>query len=166
MLSPCSPRIIARTCVAGSLSVDAMREQKREVSSAVREDVHGIRDHHHDGLLLQPGLLEAPQNAEEEGDIAVDEIEAGLVGLAAQAGGDADEVRIGAIGVRARLDVLVSGKGGAMHEVQRLALGGGLVGIEQRDLFYDPGALQGECRAGPDAPAPAYDCNFHDVAIC
>ena len=35
MLSPCSPRIMARTWVAGSFSSAAMSEQKRELSSMV-----------------------------------------------------------------------------------------------------------------------------------
>ena len=87
--------------------------------------------------FLIPACLRLCEDAVEERDVAVDEIEARLVRLAAQTGGDADDVRIRAIGVGAGVDVLVRAKCRAVEEVERLALGRGLVGVEDDDLLDD-----------------------------
>ena len=53
------------------------------------EDVDRVGDDEDDRVLLQAGGLERVEDLLEERDVAVDQIEPALVGLAAQAGGDA-----------------------------------------------------------------------------
>jgi hypothetical protein len=48
-----------------------------------------------------------------------------------------------------------------VEKVEGFAFGRGLVGVEQHDFLYEPGALQGECGTGADAASAANDCYFH-----
>ena len=130
------------------------------------EDVHGVRDHKNDRVFFHPGGLEAFEDAEEEGHIPVDEIEAGLVGFAAESGGDANDVGVFTIRVGAGGNFLVRAVGGAVQKVEGLAFGGGLIGVEKDEFADDSGALESEGRAGSDPPAAADDGYFHGIIIC
>jgi len=104
MVSPCSPRIIARTWVGGRFKELEISEQKREVSRTVpspstwEAGKPGLLDSKlgpmstglettYDDRFFHPRTLEALENSEKERDVAVDEVEAGLVRFAAEPGG-------------------------------------------------------------------------------
>jgi hypothetical protein len=85
-----------------------------------------------------------------------------FVRLAAQAGRDADEVRLRAVGISAGAYILVGAISRAVQQVKRFALRGRLIRIEQNDVLYHAGTLKRECRAGTDPTAAANDCYFHN----
>ena len=152
MLSPCSPRIVAVTCVGGSFSASAIRLRNRAESSCVprpitcvggqaelrrrqvRQDVDGVRDDQHDRLPLQTRRLDLAEDVQEQLDVAVDQVEPALVGLAPQAGGDADEVALGDRLVAGRPDPLVGHERGAVEQVEGLAPAEVGVDVDQVDL--------------------------------
>ena len=140
MLSPCSPRIRAETCVGGALELlgdqaaEADRVELRAqadapataAASAARPPGRsarrpGSRRPARSRPCLMPDLADLGQDAQEQIDVAIDQVEPALVGLAAQAGGDADHV--------ARRHVLVAAgarsagrpSAGAVQQVERLA---------------------------------------------
>ena len=110
MLSPCSPRISACTCdgrhlqtlgqvaaEAGRVELraqaeDALPRQTAALHRQVRQHVHRVADDDEIGVVLEAGRLDLIEQRQEQIDVAVDEVEPALVGLAAQAGGDDDDV--------------------------------------------------------------------------
>ena len=128
-----------------------------------REHVHGIGDDEDDRVLLQPRALERIENLLEERDVAVDQIQPALIRLAAQPGGDADQIRIRAFLVPAGVDLLIAGDAGAVEQIERFALGHLFVGIEDVDFADDAGALQRERRVDPTLSAAADDADFHSL---
>ena len=114
--------------------------------------------------MLQAGRLDLAEDAEEQIDVAVDQVEPALVRLAAQAGGDADEVaRRGSPRSRRR------GCAGRPRARRRAA--GRAPGPRQRSALTSirsisltiAAALQGERRARADQSAAADDADFHGV---
>src|SRR5581483_8133861 len=89
----------------------------------VGEDVDGVADDKEVRALLQAGLLHLIEQAQEQIDIAIDEIEPALVGLAAQAGGDDDDLAVLDLCHVAGADALTADDAGAVQEVEGLALG-------------------------------------------
>ena len=75
--------------------------------------------------FLQAGGLDLSEDVEEQRDVAVDQVEPALVGLSAQAGGDADQVAGGDQFVGAGTDALIGDEGCAVQEVEGLALARG-----------------------------------------
>ena len=59
-------------------------------------------------------------------------------------------------------DALVAGQAGAVQQVEGLALGHVLVGVDQAHVADDAAALQGEGRHAADQAAAADDADFHD----
>ncbi len=80
-----------------------------------------------------------------------------LLGLAAQPGGDADEIRVGDLLVVPGVDLLIAGHARAVEQVERLARGHLLVGIEDVNFADDAGALKGKRRVATDPSAAADD---------
>ena len=158
-------RAEARAVEHGAETDDLLPREAEAFGGELGEDVDRIGNNEDDGALFQSGLLEAVEDAVEESDVAVDEIETGFVRLAAESGGDADEVGRRAVGVGACVDVLVGAIGRAVQQVEGLAFGGGLIGVEDDEVFHDPGALQGEGGATADAAAAADDGYFHDGVL-
>ena len=156
-------RAEARAVEHGAEADDLLPREAEAFGGELGEDVDRVGDDEDDGGLFQSGLLEAVEDAVEEADVAVDEVEAGFVRLAAESGGDADEVGCRAIGVGAGVNALVGAVGSAVQEVEGFALGGGLVGVEDDEVFHDPGTLQGEGGATADAAAAADDGYFHVI---
>ena len=139
MLSPCSPRIRAVTCVGGSSSFSAIRLRNRAVSSwvprpitcvggqvelangQIGQDIDRIGDDQHDRVALEAGRADLAEDAQEELDVAIDQVEPALVGLAAQAGRDDDDVALGNRLVAGRADPLIGDQRGAVEQVEGLA---------------------------------------------
>ena len=113
-------------------------------------------------VLAQARGLDAVENLHEQRDVAVDEVEARLVRFAAQAGGDEEEVAVRGASVIARVNFLVAGERAAVQEVERLAFGHVLVGVEDLQLGHEAAALQRKRRAGTHAAAAADDGDFHN----
>ena len=127
----------------------------------IGEDVDGIGDDQHDRVLAHPGGADRRQDRAEELDVAVDEREPAFVGLAPQAGGDADHPGVGDVGIAARPDRLVGDRRGAVEEIERLAVGELGVGIDEDDLVDDPPELERETGRRADDPAATHDSDFH-----
>ena len=103
MLSPCSPRISACTWVGGRLqppgevAAEAGRVQLRAqtddplpgqaaaLHGKIRQHIDGVADDDQVGIVLEPGRLDLVEQRQEQVDVAVDQVEPALVGLAAQA---------------------------------------------------------------------------------
>src|SRR5690606_7106415 len=107
------------------------------------------------------GLADVYEDGREERDVAVDEVEARLVGFAAQAGGDDVDVAVGRGGVVAGGDALAADHRAAVQEIEGLAGGVVGVGVDELDVRDDAGALQGKRGVGSDAAAAADDGDFH-----
>ena len=105
---------------------------------------------------LCPAFCDFAENAAEQLDVAIDQIEPAFVGLAPQAGGDADQIAVGNVFVAAGGDQLIGHQRRAVQQVERLP--GGQVGIDvdQRDLADDAAHLQARtpCTNRPDPPPP------------
>src|SRR5262249_2100455 len=115
------------------------------------------------GTLLQPGRLDLFEQAEEQIDVAVDEIEPALLGLAPKPGGDNDHVARGDVAHVAGRDALAAGEAGTVEQVGGRPLGHILVGIDQADTAGDAAALQGVGRHAAHQTAAADDGYFHVV---
>jgi hypothetical protein len=131
------------------------------VGGDVGEDIDGVRDDQHDGARFQSGLEALVENADEQVGVAVDEVEAAFIGLAAQAGGDADDVAGGNVLVAAGGDDLVGDAWCAVQQVERLSGGQLGVDIENRDFTDNAAALEGIRGGGADKTAAADDGDFH-----
>ena len=66
--------------------------QVEPLGRQVGEHVDRVGHHQHDGVLLEAGLGDLAQDAQEQIDVAIDQVQPAFVGLAAQAGRDADQV--------------------------------------------------------------------------
>ena len=77
----------------GAQADDLVWPAGRAGGGEIRQHVDRVGDDQDDGVLLQPGRLDLAEDVQEELDVAVDQVEAALVGLAAQAGGDHDRRR-------------------------------------------------------------------------
>ena len=179
MLSPCSPRIRAETCVGGSSSVSAIRLRNRAVSSWVPRPITwpggrsscvtaryvrtstGLETTSTMASCLMPGRSGLAENAEEQLDVAVDQVKPALVRLAAQAGRDEDHVALGNGLVAGRADPLVGDQRCAVEQVEGLAANLVGVQVDQVDLADDAAALQREGRRRADQAAAADDADFH-----
>src|SRR5262249_2350093 len=104
------------------------------------------------------------EQAEEQVDVAVDQVEPALVRLAAQAGRDDDHVTRRHVLHAARADALVAGQTGALEQVEGLTLGRVLGGVDQADAARHAAALQREARHAADQAAAADDAHFHGVS--
>ena len=58
----------------------------------VGQHVDRVRNDQHHGVVLVPDFRDFAQNAQEQIDVAIDQVEPAFVGLASQAGGDADQI--------------------------------------------------------------------------
>jgi len=137
------------------------RRQTQFLNSQIGEHVHGIGYHNHDRLALEPrggGLLE---NRQKELDVAIDQVQPALIGLAPQSGRNHDDVARGDEFVTAGADPLVGRQRGAVEQVERLAGGELGVGVDQVDGRNDPAALEREGRRGPHQPTAADDTASH-----
>ena len=124
------------------------------------EDVDRVGNDEDDRVLPQADTFERVEDLLEQRDIAVDQIEPAFVRLSAEASGDDHHVAVGAAVVAAGVDFLIAGDAGAVEEVEGLAGGELLVGVEQVDFADDPGTLQGKRRVGADPAAAADDGDF------
>ena len=126
-----------------------------------REDVDRVGDDEDDCFALQVRVAQRVQDLLEQLDVPVDQIEPALVGLAAKASGDANQIRVGGAVVAAIVDLLIAGDGGAVQQIERLALRHLLVGVEEMNLRDDRGALESESSIAAHASAAADDADFH-----
>src|SRR5262249_2688227 len=101
------------------------------------------------------------EDVQEQVDIAIDERQARLVWLAAQAGCDDDDVAIGDGFVSSCTDSLVGDQRRAVQEVERLAAGLIGVQVDEIDVASASAALKGECGRGADQTSAADDADFH-----
>ncbi len=141
---------------------DHLRRGQAELHRGqVRQHVDGVGNDQDDRRLLRPGGLDLAQDVQEQLDVAVDQVEPALVGLAAEAGGDADEVALGDRLVAGRPDPLVGRDRRPVEEVERLPPAEVGVDVDQVDPADDPAALQGERGTRADQPAAADDADLH-----
>src|SRR6266545_1316741 len=146
-------------------AIDLLPWQTTPLHREMGKDIDRVRDHEDVGILARARGFDAVEDLHEQCDIAIDEVEPRLVGLAAQSGGDEEEVAIGCARVVTRIDFLVAAEGAAVEQVERFALGHVPVGVEDLYLSDQSGALQGERRAGTDAATAANDCDFHEKRV-
>ncbi len=159
-------RAEARGVQHGAQAIDLLPRQAQSLHGQARENIDRVRDDEDVGVLAQAGGLDALENLREQRDVAIDEVEARFVGLAAQAGGDEKKIAVRGPGVIAGVNLLVTGEGAAVEQVQRFAFGHFFIGVEDLDLRDQPAALQGERGARPDPPAPADYGDFHKFKSC
>src|SRR5207248_3707184 len=139
----------------------ALPRQTAALHGEVGQHVDRVADDQDIRVVLEADLLDLVEDADEEVDVAADEVEAALVGLAAQAGGDDDDVAAGDLVHAAGADALVGDEAGAVEQVGRLALGEILVGVDEADAADDAAALQGERGRAADQATAADDADFH-----
>ena len=95
---------------------------------------------------LIPAEAGLTEDAQEQLDVAIDQVEPALVGLAAQAGRDDDDVALGNRLVAGRADPLIGDQRGAVEQVEGLAADLVGVQVDQVDLADHAAALQSEGR--------------------
>ena len=99
----------------GAQAKDTLPGQTAALHGKVRQHIDGITDNDEIGSFLELRLLHLVEDAGEQIDVAVDEVEPAFVGLAAQAGGDNDDVAVGDVAHVARVDALIGDQAGAMQ---------------------------------------------------
>src|SRR5207249_12036384 len=129
-------------------AIDLLPGQTASLHRQMREDIDRVRDHKDVGVLAKARGFEAVEYLREQRDVAADEVEPRLVGLAPQARGDEKEVAVRRARVVARINLLVTAKGAAVKQVKGFAFGQVLVGVENLDFGDQPGALKRERCAG------------------
>jgi len=125
-----------------------------DMDGELGENIHGVGNDEDVRVFAQPRAFHTFQDLNEQRHIAVDQVQARFVGLAAQPGCDQEEITIGRACIIARIDLLVTGQCAAVQQIERFTFGGGLIGIQQLHLCHQPATLQGKSRAGTD-PAPS-----------
>ena len=108
--------------------------QSEEADREVGQDVDGVGNDKHDGVLFHAGGFNAVKDLGKEADVTVDEIQTAFIGLAAQAGGDDKDVRVSSAVVITCIDALIVQAGSTVQEVEGLAVGKVLVGIKNLDF--------------------------------
>ena len=63
-------------------------------------------------------------------------------------------------------DALIGGQAGAVQQIEGLALGHVLVGVDEANAADDAAALQGVRRHAADQTAAADDADFHEISFC
>src|SRR5438046_3443503 len=121
------------------------------------------RDDKHVRFALHARRLDTIHDLHEQRDIAVEQIEAGLIGFAAQAGGDQENIAIGRAIVFADINLLVAGKSGPVQKIERFAFGHLFVGVEDLEFRNEAAALQRKGRTRTDSAATADDGDFHCI---
>ncbi len=131
----------------------------------IGQHIDGVGHDENDRIALDAGRVRLAEDAEKQLDVAVDQVEAALVGLAAQAGRDDDDIAFGNRFVARRADPLIGDERRSVEQVECLAAN--LVGVEvdQVDLADHAAALQSEGRRRPDQAAAANDADFHRVIL-
>ena len=117
----------------------------------VGQYIHGIRDDHEN--TGEAGGGEVRQNAFEDRDIFIDEIEPRLARLLICSRGDNDEGAVGSIPVVARVDVHRGGVGQAVAEIHGLALSLFVVGVDEDKLGEKASLHQAEGNGRADEAA-------------
>ena len=100
----------------------------------------------------------------EQIDVAIDQIQPTFVGLAAQAGRDANQIAAGDVFVAAGNNPLIGHDAGAVQQVEGLPAHRLGIHIQQRDLADHAAHLQGKRRARTDEPGSANNADFHRSA--
>ena len=166
-LSPCSPMCVhvarvhaevlaedvleARGIEHGARPDHAVLRHARELQRHVREDVHRVRHHQQDALVVASGDL--GDDGLEDAHVLVHEVEARLAGLLVRAGRDDDDGRVGRVVVVARVDVHGAGEGHSVRDVERLALGAVAVDVDERHLGEQLALHERERRGRSHEPA-------------
>ncbi len=105
------------------LRAEADDLRQRQIEPFVRqvgEDVDRIGDDEDDCIARVAHAADLIENAREQIDVAIDQVQPALVRLAAQTGGDADHVAIGNVFIAARLNHLIGDERAAVHEIEAL----------------------------------------------
>ena len=145
----------------GSQADHLAGRQVELANGQVGQDIDRVGDDQHDGVALDAGRRGLAEDAQEQLDVAIDQVEPALVRLAAQAGRDDDDVALGNGLVAGRADPLIGDQRGAVEQVEGLAADLVGVQVDQVDLADHAAALQGEGRGRADQAAAADDADFH-----
>lgn len=128
----------------------------------VGQDIDGIGDDDDGRAIVELHALEVVENRLEERDVAVDELEAGLVGLAAETGGyDHTVAAVDHAVIAAAGEPLVRRERCAVAQVQSLARGHFRVHVDERHLADHAAELKRVRRVGSDAATTANDADLH-----
>ena len=133
-------------------SDDAVLGHARQLQRHVREDVHRVRHHQQNALVI--ALCELGDDGLEDAHVLVHEVEPRLAGLLVRAGRDDDDSRVRRIVVVARVDVHGAGEGHAVRDVERLALGTVAVDVDEYHLGEQLALHQRERGCRTHEPAP------------
>ena len=141
----------ARGVERGAATEHAVGGHARELEGHVGQDVHGVRDHQQDALIIALGDLR--DDGLEDGDVLVDQIEARLAGRLVRPGRDHGDGRIVDIGVVARVDVHGAAERHAVRDVEGLALGAVVVDVDEDHLREQARLHEGEGAGRAHEPA-------------
>ena len=101
------------------------------------QDIDRIRDDENDRVTLRARGFDVRNDLHEDGDVAVDQVEAGLIRFATGAGGDEEDVAVGCPRVVAGVDTLIGTETRSVQEIQGFTIGHILIRIDQLDFGYD-----------------------------
>ena len=146
----------ARGVQHGARSDDAVLGHARQLQRHVREDVHRVRHHQQNALVV--ALCELGDDGLEDAHVLVHEVEPRLAGLLVRAGRDDDDSRVRRIVVVARVDVHGAGEGHAVRDVERLAFGAVAVDVDEHHLGEQLALHQRERGCRTHEPAPDDGC--------
>ena len=103
----------------------------------IRQDIDRVGNDQHDRVALDAGRGGLAEDAQEELDVAIDQVEPALVRLAAQAGGDDDDVAFRDRLISRRPDPLIGDERRAVEQVKGLSAHLVGVQVDQVDLADD-----------------------------
>ena len=121
---------------------DAVLREAGQLDGGIGQDVHGICHHQQDAAAVPLGDLR--DDALEDVQVLVHEIEPRLAGFLARTGRDDDDGGIHDVVISAGVNFHVAHKGDAVADVHGFALGLGVVGVDQDDLRKQLALHQGK----------------------
>ncbi len=151
----------ARCIQLGSQSDDALPGKTGTLHGEMGEHINRIAHDDQIRILLQAGRLYLVEQTKEQIDVAIDQIEPALLGLAAQAGRNDDDVAGRDIAHVAGSDALVRNQTSTMKKVGGHALGHAFISVDYADTTDHAAALKGIGRHAADQAAATDNGDFH-----
>ena len=141
----------ARGVERGAAAEHAVSGHAGELEGHVGQDVHGVRNHQQNALVIALGDLR--DDGFEDGDVLVHQVEARLAGRLVRPGRDDGDGRVIDVGVVARVDVHGAAERHAVRDVEGLALGAVVIDVDEHHLGEQARLHEGEGAGRAHEPA-------------
>ena len=134
----------------------AVLREPAQLRGGIGENIHGIGDDQQNTIGVVLG--DFGNNALENADVLLDQIETRLTRFLSRAGGHDDDRRVGDVLVLARVNAHRLGEGQTVADVEGFSLRLLMADVDQHHLGEQSALHQGECRSRPHESAADNGC--------